>query len=167
MGLGWHIRYASGEPVLTHTGAAQGSFARVVAVPTRASAMAVLTNSASGPSQVDDLYNWYLRDRLGLVPDAPEGDAPPPGADRLVGTYTAVTRTIDVLAVDGESATVRVHDTGPTWASDKTYRLRFAVGSRLVSDEAQMEYGGLEDEPWVRFRGRVHTREVFEGRLRK
>jgi hypothetical protein len=126
--------------------------------------MAVLTNSASGPSQVDDLYNWYLRDQLGLVPETPEGDAPPPGADRLLGTYTAVTRAIDVIAVDGGSASVRVQDTGPTWASDKTYRLRFAVGSRLVSDEAQMEYGALEDVPWVRFRGRVHVRETAASR---
>jgi len=160
VGLGWHIRCASGEPVLTHTGAAQGSFARVLVVPGRASAMAVLTNSASGPSQVDDLYDWYLRDHLGLVPEAPESAAPPPGADRLLGTYTAVTRTIDVIAVDGESAKVRVQDTGPTWAGDKAYRLRFAVGSRLVSDQTQMEYGALEDVPWVRFRGRIHVREA-------
>ena len=84
--LGWHVRYASGVPVLSHTGAGQGFFAQAVAVPTRHSAMVALTNSASGPEQVGRAFGWYLTEVLHLTPDQPALGPAPPDRDRSWAT---------------------------------------------------------------------------------
>jgi CubicO group peptidase (beta-lactamase class C family) len=157
--IGWHVRYASGEVILTHTGAGQGCFARIVVVPSRGSAFVALTNGADGPAVVDATFDWYLREVLGIELDHPIHVPAPGNAASLLGEYRAVTRTITVQAVEGDLLTAEVVDTGPTWGGTETLRQHFCEDARLVSDRAGMEYGTLNDgRAWLRYRGRVHVR---------
>jgi CubicO group peptidase (beta-lactamase class C family) len=158
--LGWHVRYASGVRVLSHTGAAQGFFSHVAIVPERAAAMVVLTNGADGSSVAAPTFRWFIERRLGLSMDAPTIIQAVRDPDSLDGTYHAESRTIRLhTGVTGE-VVAEVNDTGPTWGGTWTAKMRFADGDRLIGvDDAtfRMEFGTFDDgRPWLRFRGRIH-----------
>jgi len=159
-GRGWHLRYASGLPVVVHTGLTQGFNAAIILVPDRQSALVVMINSSAGQAWLPVLTKWYLEDALGLVPEALTPMLPPVPPTTLEGDYETVTRRI-VLADSGEQ-TVRatVEDTGPTWSEHKTWIMSFAAPNRLVALDdpmIRMEYGFADQGPWVRYRGRVHV----------
>lgn len=160
-GLGWHLRYASGLVLLSHTGAGQGFFAQVVVVPARRSVMVALTNSSAGPDFVESVYDWYL-EALGTRPDAIEYVIPRLNPAALEGTYRAVTRDLVLSEATDRTVRVEVVDSGPTWHGTTTSVLAFAGEDALVGvdePDLRMQFGSLADgTQWIRYRGRVHIK---------
>ena len=161
IGLGWHVRYASGVRVLSHTGAAQGFFSLVVIIPERSTAMVILTNGANGPTVTEPTFRWLIEGRLGLSFDAPRLIEPTQDPAALNGTYRAESRTIRLRSLGTGRIVAEVHDTGPTWGGTRTAEMRFAEGDRLVGTDdstLRMEFGTLADRRrWLRYSGRIHV----------
>ncbi|MGO9874620.1 MAG: serine hydrolase domain-containing protein, partial [Acidimicrobiia bacterium] len=159
--LGWHVRYASGVRVLSHTGAAQGYFTHVSIVPERSAATVILTNGANGPAVTEPTFRWLIEHRLGLSLDPPTLIEPTKDPAALEATYHSVSRTIRLSALGTGRIVADVHDTGPTWGGARTAEMRFAEGDRLVGTDDttfRMEYGTLADgRRWLRYGGRIHV----------
>jgi len=155
--LGWHVRYASGVRVLSHTGAAQGFFSLVLIIPERSTAMVILTNGANGPAVTEPTFRWLIERRLGLSLAAPRLIEPAQDPAALNGTYQAVSRTIRLRSLGTGRVVAEVHDTGPTSGGTRTAEMRFAEGDRLVGTDdstLRMEFGTLADgRRWLRYGG--------------
>ncbi|HET7037102.1 MAG TPA: serine hydrolase domain-containing protein [Thermomicrobiaceae bacterium] len=101
-GLGWSLDTLDGVRVLSHTGGTNGFTALLVAVPARQFALAVLTNSSSGPSAFREIKEWAL-ERFARLQTL-ERPTEPLAAEqlaRLTGTYRSP-RTEITVSRDGE-----------------------------------------------------------------
>jgi CubicO group peptidase (beta-lactamase class C family) len=65
-GLGWALRTAGGEQVVEHGGSTNGFQAKLVLVPSRNFAIALLTNSSRGSVLNEHVRSWALDQYLGL-----------------------------------------------------------------------------------------------------
>jgi len=161
-GLGWHLRYASGLALLSHTGAGQGFFAQVVVVPACGSVMVALANSSAGPDFVDSVFDWYLQ-ALGTKADPVEYVTPRVNPAALEGTYRAVTRELQLTDATDKTIRVEVVDSGPTWHGTTSSTLGFVGEDALVGidePDVRMQVGSLAGgKRWVRFRGRIHIED--------
>ena len=101
-GLGWSIDTLDGVRLLWHTGGTNGFTALLVAVPARQFALAVLTNSSSGPSAFREIRNWALEHFAGLkTPERPTVPLAGEQLERLLGTYRSP-RTEITVTRDGD-----------------------------------------------------------------
>jgi CubicO group peptidase (beta-lactamase class C family) len=158
--LGWHIRFASGQTILSHTGAAQGFSSHIALVPDRSSAMVALTNSASGSVFASRVFSWFLEDVLDMRIDQPRLTGPIGNPAEVEGNYHSVSRSVRLVEATATTITAEITDSGPTWHESSRRILRFAEGDRLIGtdgDNVSMEFGSLDDgRKWVRYRGRIH-----------
>lgn len=161
-GLGWHARRFGDVDVLSHSGAAQGFFARLVIVPSRCSALVALTNSAEGLDVVDEVFEWFVAEKLALSMSAPLSVLRQ-GSASLEGLYSAVTRSIRLFDATPERIEVEITDSGPTWGGTSKWTLAFSEGDRLVAtdpDGPRMEVGEDGSLQWLRYRGRLHIKDA-------
>jgi CubicO group peptidase (beta-lactamase class C family) len=70
-GLGWALRMAGGEQVVEHGGSTNGFQAKLVLVPSRSFAIAILTNSSRGSVLNEHVRAWTLEHELGLRKERP------------------------------------------------------------------------------------------------
>ncbi len=103
VGISWFLRDVDGVLVVGHGGDVIGQHAEFVMVPERDFAVAVLTNSDGGGSQLKDLAVKYaLEAFLGLIDKDPEpislGDE---ALAPYVGTYETVAAVATISAVAG------------------------------------------------------------------
>jgi CubicO group peptidase (beta-lactamase class C family) len=70
-GLGWALRTAGGEQVVEHGGSTNGFQAKLVLVPSRNFAIAILTNSSRGSVLNEHVRVWALGSWLGLREEPP------------------------------------------------------------------------------------------------
>lgn len=160
--LGWHVRTFGDIDVLSHSGAAQGFFARLVIVPSRCSALVALTNSAEGPDLVDEVFAWFVAEKLALSMTDPPS-VPRQGSASLEGVYRAISRSVRLFDATPERIEVEITDSGPTWGGTSQWTLAFSAGDRLVAtdpDGPRMEVGQDGELQWVRYRGRLHIKDA-------
>jgi CubicO group peptidase (beta-lactamase class C family) len=70
-GLGWALRTAGGEQIVEHGGSTNGFQAKLVLVPSRNFAIAILTNSSRGSVLNEHVRVWALDHYLGLRKERP------------------------------------------------------------------------------------------------
>ena len=88
-GLGWSRSELGGEAVVEHSGATNGFTARLVAVPGRQSAFAILTNHDKGAAVHNVLAKAALRSFYGLEsPEHPVTSLPAELLESRAGTYS-------------------------------------------------------------------------------
>jgi CubicO group peptidase (beta-lactamase class C family) len=101
-GLGWSLVGWGDETAASHGGGTIGQIADLHLFPDRGLALAVLTNSSTGPALVKELLG-LLADELGLTAPAPRTE---PGAEQedlssLVGRWESSTARWEIAPVDG------------------------------------------------------------------
>jgi len=114
-GLGW-IRFGwDGERLLGHDGNTIGQAAFLRLLPSRALAVALLTNGGNTTDLFHDLYREIFRAAAGLevpAPLEPPASPPPVEPDRYVGRYERSAMTTEVFAGD-DGLRLRATATGP------------------------------------------------------
>jgi CubicO group peptidase (beta-lactamase class C family) len=70
-GLGWALRTAGGEQIVEHGGSTNGFQAKLVLVPSRNFAIAILTNSSRGSVVNEHVRAWALDHYFGLREERP------------------------------------------------------------------------------------------------
>jgi CubicO group peptidase (beta-lactamase class C family) len=70
-GLGWALRMAGGEQIVEHGGSTNGFQAKLVLVPSRTFAIAILTNSSRGSVLNEHVRVWALDHELALRKERP------------------------------------------------------------------------------------------------
>jgi hypothetical protein len=165
-GLGWSRYEIGGEVIVEHGGATNGFTARLVLVPGRKSAIAILTNHSSGSSAHPQIANAWLEQSFGLVQhERPLVAVNPELVGSRVGTYTQRLGDL-VLSPNAEGFTVDRVSRNPfdrTEKPGKPFRLR------PVSDDIYRADGGGTDGAYadfirnpdgstrfLRFGGRLH-----------
>lgn len=71
-GIGWDIRWADGEKLVSHGGSTNGFQAHLTVIPSRGYAIAILTNSGRGSALYGAVERWALANDLGLNLPTPE-----------------------------------------------------------------------------------------------
>lgn len=147
-GLGWSRNEINGELIVEHGGATNGFTARLVLVPSRKSAIAILTNHAYGSAAHPLIANAWLEHAHGLVaPERPIGPANPELIGSRVGTYTHQLGDLILKpASDGfDVDRVSRNPFDTTEKAGKSFRLR------PVSDDVYVAEGGGTDGAYAEF----------------
>lgn len=102
-GLGWMLHR---DGVIGHTGVSKGQKAFLRVVPSAGVAVAVLTNSTSGPPLAYEIFSAALQDLAGVattpLPVPPPNPAPI-DAGRWCGTYRSTLYDTTLTSVDGRA----------------------------------------------------------------
>ena len=108
MGLSWWIddEGEADEPlrVVHHGGGTKGQISRLVLVPERQFALAMVTNADRGGRVIDEAYRWCLREYLSVKPHLPQplDNVPVETLREYVGRYERPMNDAE-LALDGDS----------------------------------------------------------------
>ncbi|MBK9180474.1 MAG: beta-lactamase family protein [Acidimicrobiales bacterium] len=102
-GAAWFLRPVQGVHTASHGGLTVGYSSRVVLVPERHLALAVLTNAVTGFPVVQAVVRAVLEGALGLddAPPAPDPSARPADVDELLGWYAGPFWDHEVRRPDG------------------------------------------------------------------
>jgi hypothetical protein len=88
-GLGWQRREVDGALLIEHGGATNGFMARLVTVPERRFAIAILTNHAAGSPAHTEIARVALEQLLGIRDELPPAiELEPSALARFAGTYS-------------------------------------------------------------------------------
>jgi CubicO group peptidase (beta-lactamase class C family) len=103
VGLSWFLRDVGGQRVVSHDGSTNGQLARLVLVPARGWAVAVMTNCApAGHELIDGLTRWALHEDLDLEDREPEPvELTEQELARYAGEYESIALRCRVTVADG------------------------------------------------------------------
>jgi CubicO group peptidase (beta-lactamase class C family) len=101
-GLGWALRTAGGEQIVEHGGSTNGFQAKLVLVPSRNFAIAILTNSSRGSVLNEHVRAWALDHYFGLHKERPTPRRlPDEELSRFAGRYERPEGPIILTISDG------------------------------------------------------------------
>ena len=113
MGLSWWIDNEgdADDPlrVVHHGGGTKGQISRLVLVPSRHFALAMVTNADRGGRVIDEAYRWCLRAYLGVEPNIPQplDDVSIKTLREYVGRYERPLNDAEI-ALDGDALTLTI-----------------------------------------------------------
>ncbi len=118
MGLSWWIddEGNADEPlrVVYHGGGTKGQISRLVLVPERQFALAMVTNADRGGRVIDEAYRWCMREYLGVEPNIPQpqtaleqGNVAVETLHEYVGRYERPMNNAEI-ALDGDALTLSI-----------------------------------------------------------
>jgi CubicO group peptidase (beta-lactamase class C family) len=142
-GIGWALRTVDGAAIVEHGGSTNGFQARLMLVPERGFALAILTNSSRGSALYREICRVALETYLGLREEE-EGIVALPEAElaRFAGTYRRPDGEIHLTMEDGGlRREMRFHD--PLDNKEETFppNLLKPIGDRefIVVDKDENE----------------------------
>lgn len=98
-GLGWEARTRDGVRLILHGGSTNGFNARLLLIPERLYAIAVLTNSGRGATMYGDVVEARLAEKFGLNTPKPETiTLPKKTLDRFAGIYHQTDLRVTITA---------------------------------------------------------------------
>jgi CubicO group peptidase (beta-lactamase class C family) len=176
MALGWQVTHLDSIRVLWHDGSAVGQNALAMVIPSRAIAIALVTNSVRGEALGRDARRAVARELLGIVETDPGSIAMTPGViAEYVGRYSRPFMDIVVTADSGRLLIQRIQKRGfPTAASPVAppgapapyalYGKDRLVGLGAVAGD-RVEFLRAPDGrvQWIRVAGRVARRSDPSG----
>jgi CubicO group peptidase (beta-lactamase class C family) len=165
-GLGWSRIEVGGELGIEHGGATNGFRAKLLLLPERNAAIALLTNHENGGPAMAEIARVWQREAFGLV-SAPRPSHPvDPGLlGARAGTYTQGLSDLVLTATDAgfEAVPIQRNPWNAESTTGKGFRLR-ALGDDLFVAEGGLADGGMADfiraedgsVRFLRFGGRLH-----------
>src|SRR5581483_9793518 len=111
-GIGWALRHVGGATIVEHGGSTNGFQARLLLVPDRNFALAILTNSSRASALYREVTRVALETFLGLREELPTFiSLPVDQLARLAGTYRTLESDITVTVEDSSlRRKVHTHD---------------------------------------------------------
>lgn len=100
-GLGWAMRELQGVRIIEHGGSTNGFEAKLIVVPERRFALAMLSNSSRGSTLIANVADWALGAYLGLPKREPrQVELPAEKLAAFAGTYRRPDGTITITVED-------------------------------------------------------------------
>jgi hypothetical protein len=174
MALTWHLSDEGGVRQVSHLGATLGQTSRLVFVPERGFALAILTNSGSGLRLIRDVTRAAFREFLGVALEDPKPIAAAEAELRpYVGLYTRPFAEVELLLKDGTlMAQPRTkggfpYRTSPVPPPGPPVPVALYARDRLIVPDGPQQGGRGEivrkadgSIGWLRWGGRIHARET-------
>jgi len=166
VGYAWMLETVGEVDVWRHGGETNGQMCGFKFVPERDFGITVMTNASSGIRLHEELIDWVLGERLGLVAQpAPSG--PTPDLSPVLGRYHGILRDVVLGEHDGQLwVELQIHQRDgrppplvtPATAARFTSERTFVTEGPLIGEGNLFDDIGGEPGPWLRWDGRLLRR---------